>query len=146
MGLLTFLAFLATKITPHPGLIVSFVSLATFTSTCLVLACPVDAKSTKNKLSDINSGRLAAHREKIGGVYTIVVTPRYVPAVLQDIKTSPIVIIRASTFSEYLFNCIDNDLRKIDYEDFDSIIVDNLGKDISKSISNLTIARFATKS
>ena len=94
----------------------------------------VDAKSTKNKLSDINSGRLAAHREKIGGVYTIVVTPRYVPAVLQDIKTSPIVIIRASTFSEYLFNCIDNDLRKIDYEDFDSIIVDNLGKDISKSI------------
>ena len=106
----------------------------------------VDAKSTKNKLSDINSGRLAAHREKIGGVYTIVVTPRYVPAVLQDIKTSPIVIIRASTFSEYLFNCIDNDLRKIDYEDFDSIIVDNLGKDISKSISNLTIARFATKS
>jgi type II restriction enzyme len=106
----------------------------------------VDAKSTKNKLSDINSGRLAAHREKIAGVYTVVVTPRYVPAVLHDIKASPIVIIRASTFSEYLFNCIENDLREIDYEDFDNIIVSNLGKDISKSISNLTIARFATKS
>lgn len=105
----------------------------------------VDAKSTKNKLSGINSGRLQGHREKIGGVYTIVVTPRYVPAVLQDIKTSPIVIIRANTLSEYLYNCIDSDLREIDYEDFDSIIIANLGKDISKNISDLTISKFATK-
>lgn len=105
----------------------------------------VDAKSTKNKLSGINSGRLEGHREKIGGVYSIVVTPRYVPAVLQDIRNSPIVIIRASTFSEYLYNCIDNDVREIDYEDFDNLIVNNLGKDISKNISDLTIARFATK-
>lgn len=105
----------------------------------------VDAKSTKNKLSGINSGRLEGHRNKIGAVYSIVVTPRYVPAVLQDIKTSPIVIIRASTFAEYLYNCIDNDLREIDYNGFDDIIVTNLGTDISKRISNLTIERFATK-
>ena len=105
----------------------------------------VDAKSTKNKLSGINSGRLAGHRNKIGGAYTIVVTPRYVPAVLQDIYSSPIVIIRANTFSEFLYNCIDNDVREIDYEDFDKIITTNLGKDISKNISNLTIERFATK-
>lgn len=105
----------------------------------------VDAKSTKNKLSGINAGRLTNHREKIGGEYTIVVTPRYVPAVLQDIKSSPIVIIRASTLSEYLYNCIDNDIREIDYEDFDVIIITNLGKDISKKISDLTIERFATK-
>jgi hypothetical protein len=105
----------------------------------------VDAKSTKNKLSGVNAGRLEGHREKIGGAYTIVVTPRYVPAVLQDIRTSPIVIIRANTFSEYLYNCIDNDVREIDYEDFDSIIVNNLGKDISKNISDLTLSRFATK-
>ena len=106
----------------------------------------VDAKSTKNKLSGINSGRLAGHRDKIAGEYTIVVTPRYVPAVLQDIYSSPIVIIRANTFSEFLYNCIDNDVRKIDYENFDNIIIANLGKDISKNISNLTIERFATKS
>lgn len=105
----------------------------------------VDAKSTKNKLSGVNAGRLEGHREKIGGAYTIVVTPRYVPAVLQDIRTSPIVIIRANTFSEYLYNCIDNDVREIDYEDFDSIIINNLGKDISKNISDLTISRFATR-
>lgn len=105
----------------------------------------VDAKSTKNKLSGVNAGRLEGHREKIGGAYTVVVTPRYVPAVLQDIRTSPIVIIRANTFSEYLYNCIDNDVREIDYEDFDNIIVNNLGKDISKNISDLTISRFAAK-
>ena len=105
----------------------------------------VDAKSTKNKLSGINAGRLEGHRSKIGGTYTIVVTPRYVPAVLQDIKHSPIVIIRASTFSEYLYNCIDNDIREIDYVDFDDIITKNLGKDISRNISNLTIERFASK-
>ena len=105
----------------------------------------VDAKSTKNKLSGINAGRLEGHREKIGGAYTIVVTPRYVPAVLQDIRTSPIVIIRANTFSEYLYNCIDNNIREIDYADFDNIIVNNLGRDISKNISDLTISKFATK-
>jgi hypothetical protein len=105
----------------------------------------VDAKSTKNKLSGVNAGRLEGHRDKIGGEYTIVVTPRYVPAVLQDIRTSPIVIIRANTFSEYLYNNIDNDVREIDYEDFDSIIINNLGKDISRNISDLTISRFATK-
>lgn len=106
----------------------------------------VDAKSTKNKLSGINSGRLAGHRDKIGGEYTIVVAPRYVPAVLQDIQTSPIVIIRASTLSEYLYNCIDNNIREIDFEDFDSIITNNLGTDISKNISNMTIEKFATTS
>lgn len=106
----------------------------------------VDAKSTKNKLSGLNAGRLASHREKIGGEYTIVVTPRYVPAVLFDIKAAPIVIIMASTFSEYLYNCIDNDERKINYEEFDVIITNNLGSDISKYISKLTIEKFAIKS
>ncbi|MCK5510250.1 restriction endonuclease [Candidatus Parcubacteria bacterium] len=105
----------------------------------------VDAKSTKNKLSGLNAGRLAGHREKIGGEYTVVVTPRYVPAVLQDVQSTPIVIIRANTFSEFLYNCIDNDVRKIDYKNFDDIILTNLGKDISKEISNLTIEMFATK-
>ncbi len=105
----------------------------------------VEAKSTKNKLIQANTSRIGEHREKIGGSYTIIVTPRYVPGVLRDIRNAPIVIIRASTFSEYLYNCIENDVAEIDYKDFDNIIVNNQGKDISKNISNLTIARFATK-
>ena len=104
----------------------------------------VDAKSTHSKLSALNAGRLSGHREEIGAQYTIVVTPRYVPAVKRDIKKTPIVIILASTFSEYLYNHIYHDVREIDYKDFDDIIINNLGTDISKQISNLTIDKFGT--
>lgn len=103
----------------------------------------VEAKSTKNKLSMINAGRLTKHREKIGGDYTIVIAPRFVPSIKYDIQSTNIVTLRANTFSEYLYNCIYNDLRDIDYKDFDDIIINNLGKDISEEISKLTINKFA---
>lgn len=104
----------------------------------------VEAKSTEEKLLGINAGRLRDHREQIGGEYTIVITPRYVPAVKRDIRDAPIVIILASTFSEYLYNHIHHDMRDIDYGDFDNIIIDNLGKDISPLISEMTMEKFAT--
>ncbi|MFI3162962.1 MAG: restriction endonuclease [Bacillota bacterium] len=103
----------------------------------------VESKSTANKLIGINAGRLREHREEIGGEYTIVVTPRYVPAAKRDIIGTPIVIVLANTFAEYLYNHIFHDVRDIDYEDFDSIIVNNLGTDISKLISNMTVNKFA---
>ncbi|MDD4321818.1 MAG: hypothetical protein PHH31_09795, partial [Acidaminococcaceae bacterium] len=103
----------------------------------------VEAKSTANKLSGINAGRLREHRNQIGGEYTIVITPRYVPAAKKDIQGNSIVVILASTFSEYLYNHIHHDVREIDYEDFDSIIVNNLGTDISKLVSNMTMKKFA---
>ena len=106
----------------------------------------VEAKSTANKLSGINAGRLREHRSQIGGEYTIVVTPRYVPAAKRDIKGNPIVIILASTFSEYLYNHVYHDLREMDFGDFDDIIVENLGTDISHLISNMTMEKFATRS
>jgi type II restriction enzyme len=102
----------------------------------------VDAKSTKNKLTTISSGRLASHREKIGANYTIVITPRYVPAVKLDITNTNNVILLANTFSEYLYNCLNNNLREIDYKDFDEIIENNMGKDISNLVSNLTVKKF----
>ena len=104
----------------------------------------VESKSTANKLSGINPGRLREHREEIGGEYTIVITPRYVPAAKRDIKGNPIVIILASTFAEYLYNHIFHDVRDIDYADFDEIIVNNHGSDVSELISKLTVSKFAT--
>ncbi|MEI3610457.1 hypothetical protein [Pseudogracilibacillus sp. SO10305] len=104
----------------------------------------VDAKSTKNKLSNLSSGRLRSHREKIGAKYTIVLTPRYVPAVLEDIKGSPIVILRANTFSEYLYNHINNNIRDIDYSDLHDIISQNYGEDISQEVSDKTLEKFAS--
>lgn len=106
----------------------------------------VEAKSTKNKLSLINSGRLRKHRSEIGAAYTIVITPRYVPAVRADIKGQNIVILLANTFSEYLYNHIYHDVRDIMYSDFDDIIVNHLGEDISRLISDRTIEKFSAKS
>lgn len=104
----------------------------------------VESKSTANKLSGINVGRLREHREEIGGEYTIVITPRYVPAAKRDIKGTPIVIVLASTFAEYLYNNIFHDVGNVDYADFDDIIVEHLGEDVSKFISDMTMAKFAT--
>jgi len=103
----------------------------------------VEAKSTKNKLSLINSGRLEDHRSKIGASYTIVITPRYVPAVLKDIKNTNNVIITATTFSEYLYNSILKDERNIDYAEINNVVINNLGSDISNQISEITFNKFA---
>ena len=102
----------------------------------------VDGKSTGAKLTSINAGRLRVHRKKVGGVYTIVITPQYAPAVKYDIYNEPIVIITSSTFSEYLYNCISHNVRDIDYTEFDEIIMNNLGTDVSKKISDLTLEKF----
>lgn len=106
----------------------------------------VESKSTANKLMGINAGRLREQREEIGGEYTIVVTPRYVPATQRDIKNTPIVIILASTFAEYLYNHIYHDVRNVDYKDFDDIIISHLGQDVSKYISDMTLNKFAANS
>ena len=55
-------------------------------------------------------------------------------------------IILANTFAEYLYNHIFHDVRNLDYADFDNIIVNNLGKDISSLVSDLTLERFAANS
>lgn len=103
----------------------------------------VEAKSTKNKLSLVNSGRLEEHRNKIGASYTVVITPRYVPAVLKDIKNTNNVIITATAFSEYLYNSILKDERNVNYNEINNIIINNLGTDISDKISDLTVNKFA---
>ena len=102
----------------------------------------VEAKSTANKLSGINAGRLNRHRSLIGAKYTIVVTPRYVPSVKYDIQGQNIVIIKANTLSEYLYNNIIAHNRDINYNEIQNIVINNLGKDISKDVSELTLSKF----
>ncbi len=106
----------------------------------------VEAKSTQNKLGLINSGRLRLHRDEIGAEYTIVITPRYVPAVKSDIRGERIVLLLANTFSEYLYNHIYHDMREIMYSDFDDIITTHYGEDISRLISDKTIEKFSAMS
>lgn len=104
----------------------------------------VEAKSTENKLSLINSGRLRAHREEIGSKFTLVITPNYVPAVKEDIFDQPIVILLSNTFSEYLMNVV-LEARDTDFTDLLNIIEANLGSDISEKVSALTFDRFGTR-
>ena len=68
------------------------------------------------------------------------------PAVKKDILGQDIVILLANTFSEYLYNHIYHDMREILYEDFDNIIVNHLGEDISKYVSDKTIEKFSAHS
>lgn len=103
----------------------------------------VEAKSTKNKLSWINSWRLERHRDKIWAKYTIIITPNYVPSVNYDIKNTDNVIIKSEVFAEYLHNCIISRKREISYKSIDDIIIENKWKDISNQISNLTFTEFA---
>ena len=102
----------------------------------------VEAKSTQNKLSLINAGRLRKHRNQIGARYTVLVTPRYVPSVKYDIQGQEIVIIKANTLSEYFYNGIISKTRELDYSEFREIITNNLGTDISRHISELTLSKF----
>jgi len=103
----------------------------------------VEAKSTSKKLTQVNTQRLKEHRDEVGGEYTIVITPRYVPGAKRDIRKTPIVLITAHTFSEYLYNHIYHDVRDMAYRDFDDIIINHLGEDVSELISNVTISKFA---
>ena len=106
----------------------------------------VEAKSTAKKLTLVNTQRLKEHRDEVGGEYTILITPRYVPAAKRDIRDTPVVFLTAHTFSEYLYNHIYHDVREMEYKDFDDIIINHLGEDVSKLVSDLTIQKFATKS
>ena len=116
---------------------------------CLYMAInekfSIEAKSTKNKLSMINAGRLKRHRELIGSCYTIVVTSRYVPSVRYDIDGQNIVLITANTLSEYLYNNIISNNREISYTEVHNIITNNLGTDISLHISNFNLIKVLVK-
>jgi hypothetical protein len=116
---------------------------------CLYLAInkkfAVEAKSTQNKLTALNSGRLELHRSKISADYTIVVTPRYSPSVLTDIQNTRNVIVLVSTFTEYLYNSLANDAREMSYEDIHQIALSSLGGDMSEKLSQLTLSKYSVK-
>ena len=114
---------------------------------CLLLTVrekfDVEAKSTSNRLGGLYASRLRDHRNQINSKYTIVITPRYVPIVLRDISGEDIVIIKASTFREYLYNNLVFNPRNMQFAEIDAIIRSNLGKDISMLVSDLTFRKYA---
>jgi type II restriction enzyme len=104
----------------------------------------VEAKSTQSKLGALNAGRLQLHRERISADYTVVITPRYSPSVLADIRNSNNVILLVNTFAEYLYNLIASDERNVSYQDIHELAINNLGGDMSEGVSKLTVAKFSS--
>lgn len=102
----------------------------------------VEAKSTKNKLMHLSAGRLRHHRDQISSEYTIVITPNYVNAVLEDIKGTQTVLIRSGSFSNFLYQSISNKGRDISYKPIDEIALNNLGKDITEGINQYVYEKF----
>ena len=102
----------------------------------------VEAKATKNKFGALQTRRLKEHRDGINGMYTILITPKYTPAVARDIEGENIVILRPAILAEYLYNHL-YIYEELKYEELHNIIINNKGKDISRIISSITLERFS---
>lgn len=105
----------------------------------------VEAKSTSNKLMQINAGRLNSHRKLIGSKYTIVVTPQYSPAVRGDIEGTNNVILLSSTLSNFIYQYSRKFGRELDYKLIDDIINENMGTDITYKLNDYIYTHLGTK-
>jgi hypothetical protein len=110
-----------------------------------IIKFDVEAKSRKIKLQEISSGRLRSHREKIGSKYTVIVTPEYSQAVLEDIKYSDAVILLSRTLSNFLYQFMTKYGRNISYDIIHDIVENNLGVDITNKVNDYIYKYFSIK-
>lgn len=102
----------------------------------------VEAKSTQNKLNQINAGRLQLHRNKINAKYTIVVAPYYKPSVEEDIKGTKNVIITASCLSNFLYQSVVHYGRDISYKPLYDIVIKSFGQNITDKVNEYVARMF----
>lgn len=95
----------------------------------------LEAKSTGKKLSAINKGRLEEHQNLIGSKYTIVVAPCFMPSVLFDIKKSKIVVITASSLSNFLYQSAIHNGNEMSYKPLYDIVTSSFSEDISSKVN-----------
>lgn len=102
----------------------------------------LEAKSTKNKLIQVNSSRLRQHRERHSLKYTIVVTPDYTPACIRDIENEPITIIKASVITNYFYQSIKKYGRELSYTNLNNLVENSLGKELTPTMINYIYDEF----
>lgn len=102
----------------------------------------LEAKSTKNKLVQVNASRLRQHRERHSLKYTIVVTPDYTPACIRDIENEPITIIKASVITNYFYQSIKKYGRDLSYTNLDNLVERSLGKELTTAMINYIYDEF----
>ena len=102
----------------------------------------VDGKSTHAKLPSVNIVRINKHRVDINGRYSIIVTPKYMYGALSDIKGQQIVLLKSSSFENFLYQLIAKKGRVVSYAPLHSIIDANLGTDVSPLVNQMVIDNF----
>ena len=107
-----------------------------YTSATRVKTFAIEAKSTGTKITEVNTARLLLHRENIKAEYTLLVTPKFTPGAISDIRGNDIVLLKSSILSNYLYQSIKHKGRKLTYEFLDNMITKNLGLDISDQLKN----------
>lgn len=102
----------------------------------------IEAKSTRNKLIQVNSRRIRAHRLMINSKYTIIVAPNYSLGVINDINGEDSVVVKAATLANYLYQYIVKDGRNLSYATLHDIVSNNLGHDITEKINAFVYNNF----
>lgn len=103
----------------------------------------VDAKTRRVGLEEINARRLENHLQKHGSKFCIVVAPRFASGIAGDIAGHKIVTIRADDLASYCYKeCKNNRDGFADFESIHNIIENNMGKDITEQIRELTTSRY----
>ena len=102
----------------------------------------IEAKSTRNKLFQVNTSRLQQHRKKIGAEYTLLITSNYTPGVVADIRGSQIALFKSSILSNYLYQSIKHYGRDLTYQFLDDLVVNNIGTDLSNELKNYIFDKF----
>lgn len=102
----------------------------------------VDGKSRKSS-NNLNPVRIKRHIESNNSRYCIVVAPRFSKGTTLDIEGFPIVTLTAESLARYCSKeCLSSKDSFADYIELDRIISDNLGKDVTRNVDNLTISKY----
>lgn len=97
----------------------------------------VDAKTTSKIVSSLNPRRLNDHILKNNSDYCIVISPRFSKGAKLDIGSIPAVTIEAESLANFIINDMsDSSKPYADFAVLDSVIRENIGKDITNIISS----------
>lgn len=104
----------------------------------------IDAKTRGHALSEINPRRLMNHIRRHGAEFCMVIAPRFALGVKEDIRKTPIIVVKSEVLANYCFyECTQSGRDYADFSSIKQIIDNNKGKDITSHIENLTISRYA---
>lgn len=103
----------------------------------------VEAKTRNSALAVVETTRINKHLRKHGSQFCIIIAPRFARGVNNDIAGNQIVTIRSEEFGNYCYKeCTSSETGLADFSAILEIIRNNMGKEITSKVRNLTEARY----